>query len=104
MSDYLILDEAEHRLAEIVDYTQSRWGDAQAVRYFTGFVERFQQIAARDFPWRPIPAEFGVDGYVCRYEQHFIYWKLLHDGRIGVVIILHERMHHIELVRGAFDS
>ena len=102
MSAYLILDDAEHRLAEIIDYTQANWGDEQAVRYFNGFVERFRQIAARAFPWRPIPAVFDLEGYVCRYERHFIYWKILGDGTVGIVTVLHERMHQIERVRKAF--
>jgi toxin ParE1/3/4 len=61
--------------------------------------DRFEAIAARRFPWRAIPAEFGVDGYVCRYEKHFIYWKLLTDGSVGIVTVLHERMHQIERLR-----
>ena len=31
--------------------------------------------------------EFGVDGYVCRYEKHLIYWKLLEDGAVGIVTL-----------------
>jgi toxin ParE1/3/4 len=58
-------------------------------------IRGFAAIAARDFPWRAIPAEFGVSGFVCRYEQHVIYWKLLTDGTVGIVTILHERMHQI---------
>jgi toxin ParE1/3/4 len=27
-------------------------------------------------------AEFGVDGYVCRYEMHFIYWRILADDAV----------------------
>jgi len=65
---------------------------------------RFEAIAARAFPWRAIPAEFGVDGYVCRYERHVIYWKLLADGTVGIASILHERMHQIERFREAFEG
>ena len=66
--------------------------------------DRFHAIAARHFPWRRIPAEFGVDGYACRYERHFIHRKLLDDGAIGIVAILHERVHRIERFREAFDA
>ena len=48
---------------------------------------------------RAIPAGFGVDGYFCRHQKHVIYWKLLSDGKIGIVTILHERMHQIERLK-----
>ena len=53
---------------------------------------------------RPIPAEFGVNGYFCRYERHYVYWKKLGNGDIGIVTILHERMHQIDRFRGDFES
>ena len=27
---------------------------------------------------------------------HFIYWKTLSDGAVGIVTVLHERMHRVE--------
>jgi toxin ParE1/3/4 len=57
---------------------------------------RFESIAAREFAWRAIPAEFRVSGFVCQYERRFIYWKRLADRTVGIVTIVHERMHHIE--------
>lgn len=104
MSVYRILDAAGHRLDEIYLYTRENWGEAQADRYMHGLFERFEAIAARELPWKAIPAEFGINGYVCRYEKHFIYWKLLADGAVGIVTILHERMHQIERFREAFES
>jgi toxin ParE1/3/4 len=91
-----LLRAAGHRLDEIYGYTRARWGEEQAARYINGLFARFAAIAAREFPWRPVPAEFGVSGFVCRHEQHLIYWKLLADGSIGIVTILHQRMHQIE--------
>lgn len=49
--------------------------------------------------WRAIPAEFGVDGYYCRFEHHYIYWRILPDGAVGIVTILHERMHQMDRFR-----
>jgi len=104
MSGYRILDAAGHRIDEIYLYTLDKWGEAQADHYIRGLFARFADIAARDFPWRSIPAEFGVEGYVCRYEKHFIYWKLLADGAIGIVTVLHERMYQIERFRDIFEA
>ena len=36
-----------------------------------------------------------MDGYVFRYEKQFVYWKTLSNGAIGIVTVLHERMHQI---------
>jgi len=103
VTGYRLLEDAEHRLAEIVDFTRDHWGEAQAIRYFQGVVAKFVQIASRQFPWRTIPAEFAVDGFFCRYERHFIYWRTLSNGEVGIVTILHERMHQIAHVQRAFE-
>jgi toxin ParE1/3/4 len=99
VTSFKIQHGASHRLDEIYEYTRDAWGEAQAERYLRGLFERFEAIAARRFPWRATPAAFGVRGYVCRYEKHFIYWKVLDDGAIGIVTILHERMHELDRFR-----
>lgn len=104
MSTFRVQAAAEHRLDEIYTYTRDIWGEAQADTYIRGLFARFTAIAGRRFPWRPIPAEFEVDGYVCRYEHHLIYWKLLDDGAVGIVTVLHERMHQIERFQEDFRA
>ncbi len=99
MTAFRVQDGASHRLDEIYAYSRATWGEAQAERYIRGLFARFEAIAARRFPWRRIPAEFGVDGYVCGHERPFIYWKVLADGDVGIVTILHERMHQIDRFR-----
>jgi toxin ParE1/3/4 len=102
MSGFRVQESAGHRLDNIYRHTSESWEEAQAERYIRGMFARFAAIAERRVPWRAIPAEFGVDGYVCRYERHLIYWKRLADGEIGIVTILHERMHQIERLQEAF--
>lgn len=99
MAGFRVQDRAGRRLDEIYVYTRDRWGDAQAARYIHGLFERFGEIAARKVPWRAIHAEFGVDGFFSRFEHHIIYWRLLPDGTVGIVTVLHERMHQIERFR-----
>ena len=41
----------------------------------------------------PCPPKLGVEGYFFKYERHFVYWRHLSNGDIGIVTILHERMH-----------
>lgn len=99
MTRFRISDQASYRLDEIYVYTERKWGSLQAEVYIRGLFDRFKSIAAREFPWGPIPAEFGVSGCLCRHERHVIYWKILNDGSVGIVTILHERMHQIERFR-----
>lgn len=99
MTSFRVSARAGHRLDEIFAYTRERWGEAQAEHYLRGLFEQFDAIAARRVPWRAIPAEFGVQGFVCRHERHFIYWKVLGDGAVGIVTVLHEQMHQMDRFR-----
>ena len=90
-----IQEAASYRLDEIYRYSCDRWGEEQASRYITGLFDAFDDIADHQTSSRPIPAEFGVEGYFFRYERHFVYWRWLSNGDVGVVTILHERMHQI---------
>jgi toxin ParE1/3/4 len=64
MKGFVVQRVAGDRLDEIYVYTRDAWGEAQAERYIKGMFDRFEAIAARAFPWRPIPAEFEVSGFV----------------------------------------
>jgi toxin ParE1/3/4 len=66
MSGYRIQAAALVRLEDIYRYTLEQWGEAQAERYIRGLFARFEAIADRQIPWRPVPAEFGVEGFVGR--------------------------------------
>lgn len=59
----LVQEAASHRIDEIYRYTRARWGDAQADAYIFGLFDAFDRIATREVLSRPIPAEFGVDGF-----------------------------------------
>ncbi len=93
---------ASLRLDDIYRYSRDRWGKDQADRYITDLFEAFDQIQAGGVPSRPIPADFGVRGYYFRYKRHFVYWRSLPNGDIGIVTILHERMHQLEWFKEDF--
>lgn len=99
MTAVRVQEAAGRRLDEIYVYTRDNWGDEQADRYMRALFPQFDRIATRAVPWRAIPADFGVDGYYCRFEHHYIYWRLLPDGTVGIVTILHERMHQMDRFR-----
>jgi len=97
-----IQEAASLRLDDIYRYTRDHWGEVQADRYITGMFEAFERIDAHGILSKPIPAAFGVEGYFFRYERHFVYWRRLSNGDIGIVTILHERMHQIERFKEDF--
>ena len=96
MTPVRVRDAAAVRIDEIYRYTRDRWGEAQADAYIAGLFDAFEGIADGRTASRPVPAEFGVDGYVFRYKRHFVYWKTLGDGAVGIVTVLHERMHQMD--------
>ena len=94
-----VQEAASVRLDEIYRYTRDRWGADQADRYLTDLFAAFELIVSHGVASRPIPAEFGVEGFYFRHEHHFVYWRRLSDGDIGIVSILHERMHQTDRFR-----
>ncbi len=104
MTSVRVQEAASFRIDEIYRYTSQRWGADQADAYITGLFEAFERITTGSVRSRPIPAEFGVEGYVFRYKRHFVYWKALYNGDIGIVTVLHERMHQIERFREDFGA
>jgi plasmid stabilization system protein ParE len=87
---------ASLRIDDIYQYTQNRWGKPQADKYIKGLFAAFDRIASHGVLSKPVPADFGVAGFFFRYERHFVYWRYLSDGDIGIVTVLHERMHQID--------
>ncbi len=104
MTDYLVQEAASHRIDGIYRYTLEKWGKDQADSYIEGLFDACAKIVSRDVLSRPIPAEFGVKGFFFRYEKHFIYWKYLSNGKIGIVTILHERMHPLARFKDDFGE
>lgn len=99
MAAVRVQEAASHRLDEIYRYTRNQWGTEQADRYIAGLFEAFDRIDAHGVRSKPVAAEFGVEGYFFRYERHFVYWRRLSNGDIGIVTILHERMHQMDRFR-----
>lgn len=99
-----VQESASWRLDEIYRYTRDRWGETQAQAYITGLFEAFARIEMHGVASKPIPAEFGVEGFYFRHERHFVYWRRLSNGDIGIVTLLHERMHQLERFREDFPG
>lgn len=102
MAGFLIQNAASHRIDEIYQYTLSQWGVEQAGNYVLGLFDTFSKIATHEVLSYPIPADYGVVGFFCKYEKHFVYWRHLSSGDIGIVTILHERMHQVGRLKDDF--
>jgi toxin ParE1/3/4 len=94
-----IQERASLRMDEIYRYTRDRWGTDQADHYITDLFAAFDRIESHGVASRPIPAEFGVQGFYFRHARHFVYWRRISNGDIGIVTILHERMHQMAKFR-----
>src|SRR5437016_3193594 len=98
MARYVFYPSADRRQDEIWDYTLRTWGEAQAEKYIHGLHAHLQKTAERKTPWRPLPKHLanpvGVthQAYVTRYEKHYLFFRELPGGAIGVMAILHEAM------------
>jgi toxin ParE1/3/4 len=102
MGSFRVQRAASHRLDEIYLYTIDKWGVDQADRYITGLFDAFGKIEHHGVLSRPIPAEFGIEGFFFKYEKHIVYWRKLKNGDVGIVTILHERMHQMERFKADF--
>ena len=85
--------KANQRLDEIWTYTFDRWGESQADAYLRGLFDFLGAAADRHYTWKRL-SEGGFEGvYYLRYEHHFVFFRKLKENGIGVISILHERMH-----------
>lgn len=83
---------ARERLLEVWHYTERTWGEEQADRYVQGMVSEIIQIQTARYRWRPVVSK-GLKGiYFFRYQHHFIFFRELSGGSLGVISILHENM------------
>ncbi|HWJ86512.1 MAG TPA: type II toxin-antitoxin system RelE/ParE family toxin [Pelagibacterium sp.] len=102
MATVRIQERAALRIDEIYRFTLERWGEDQAERYIVGLFDAFEKIQTGGVSSRPVPAAFGINGFFFRYERHFVYWRRLDNGDIGIATILHERMHQIDRFKDEF--
>jgi len=104
MKNFVVSKRAGLHIDEIYQTTFRRWGLKQATKYTEVLFEHFKKIATRQVLLRPIPAELGVNGFLSHYEKHFVYSKILKSGKVGIVTVLHQRMHQIERFNEDFDQ
>lgn len=98
MSGYLFYPTADAAQDRIWKDTIIQWGETQAVSYITGLHAHLQKLSETKALWRrlpsdiAIPADLKAQAYFSRYERHYLFFRALPSGKIGVMAILHERM------------
>jgi plasmid stabilization system protein ParE len=87
-----IFTAARDRLLEIWDYTERTWGEEQADNYVRGIVDAATRVQRERFRWRSVGDATLSGVFFFRYEHHYIFFRELSDGTLGVISILHENM------------
>ena len=97
-----ILPAARERLLGIWQYTSDSWGDDQADDYVGGLVAVAHALPAKRDLWRPVKEKRFINTYFFRYRHHYIFFKVLEDGALGVLSILHEEHGFAEPFDGRY--
>jgi len=87
-----IFRAAHERIIEIWEYTEQQWGEEQADLYVTELFDELHRIAGAPHRWRPIREPGFEDVHFARYRHHFLFFRRLSDGDLGLISVLHEQM------------
>lgn len=88
---YSLYKKARQQLIDIWLYTAEQWGEVQADKYVDGLYEIFKNMD--NASWRKVEDNRFLGVYFLRYEKHFVFFRELSTGHIGIISILHERMN-----------
>jgi toxin ParE1/3/4 len=98
MATYRFYPRADAAQDKIWRDTVDTWGEPQAVAYITGLHAHLQRLCEDPMTWRrlpqalAVPADIKRKAYFSRYERHYLFFRELDNGDLGVMSILHERM------------
>ncbi|MBP0581733.1 type II toxin-antitoxin system RelE/ParE family toxin [Labrys sp. LIt4] len=98
MAGFLFYPPADAAQDRNWDDTVEKWGEDQAVRYIRGLHEHLQKLSERPAAWRrlpgnlAVPADLELEVYFSHYQRHYVFFRKLSGGRIGVLSLLHDRM------------
>jgi len=87
-----IYPAARRRIIEIWHYTDQNWGEKQADKYVRGLYDAVENAADKKYLWRKVEHEEAKDIFFLRYEHHYIFFRELSTGVLGIINVLHEQM------------
>lgn len=98
MPTYRFYPRADAAQDKIWQDTADKWGEAQAITYIRGLHAHLQRLAENQLIWRKLPQRLAIpadvkrEAFFSRYEHHYLFFRVLSNGDLGVMSILHERM------------
>lgn len=92
MAKYHLTNKTVEDLTNIWEYTVETWSEQQADDYYNMLIASCQKIIEnpRLFSLKYEEIAEGLHGY--RANKHIIFYRILTDGEILVIRILHQRM------------
>ena len=87
-----VYSAARERILEIWDYTERVWGDEQADKYVRELVAAVKAIEGKRYEWRPVMDDALPGVFFFHHRHHYIFFRELSKGTLGVISILHENM------------
>lgn len=99
MAGYVFYPRADIQQDAIWEHTVEVWGEPQAIRYITGLHAHLQKLSEKRGLWRRlpaglvVPADLKVEVHCSHYERHYVFFRELSDGKLGIMAILHDRMN-----------
>lgn len=98
MANYRFFHTADSRQDEIWNYTVENWGEKQAEKYITELHRHLEKLSDNKLLWRSLPGNLAVPDdldipvYFSHFQHHYIFFRELSDGCIGIMTILHDSM------------
>jgi plasmid stabilization system protein ParE len=89
---YRFFPAADRRQDEIWDYTFEERGEPKAVEYMRGLHNAVSEAAGNPKLRRRLGRKGFEKVFYVRYEKHFIFFRVLSGGVLGMISMLHERM------------
>lgn len=91
--NYKIYRKTYAQLIKIWHYTCEKWGEEQANKYIHELYNAIEKISSTPELWKKIKRDNIKNVFYYRHQKHFIFFKILSKESIGIISILHERMH-----------
>ncbi|MBQ0122117.1 MAG: type II toxin-antitoxin system RelE/ParE family toxin [Bacteroidales bacterium] len=92
MAKYHLTKKAVQDLDAIWAYTLKTWSEKKADEYYSALVETFAAIARRPGNLDKEYVEIHLGLYRRSCLKHLVFYRLVEDGDIEIIRILHERM------------
>jgi len=87
-----IFAPAEARILGIWNYTLEKWGEAQDDNYVLGLIDHIHSLKNERGRWRPVRDKLWDGVWFVRHEHHYVFFRELTGGVVGVITVLHENM------------